>query len=72
MREALPAQTPFSGPIWPAVFQLMATFYDFVIFGASMYKTLEGFRHYARDRSQSTLGLMGAHSVIYFLCVDPP
>ena len=47
----------------------MATIYDTAVFVAVCSKTISGLRRYSRDGNRNMLGLMGAHSLVYFACV---
>lgn len=58
-----------SGTVKPAVFQFLATIFDTTMFGAVIYKTIEGLRRYVKHGDRSMLALIGAHSLIYFACV---
>ena len=49
----------------------MATIYDTAVFVAVLSKTISGPRRFSRDGNRSMLGLMGAHSLVYFAYAVP-
>lgn len=58
-----------SGKVEPAVFQFLATIFDMIMFGAAIYKMIEGLLRYVKHGGHSMLALISAYSFIYFACV---